>query len=59
MQSITITVNQAVRATGVSRTTIYKLIRERRLETVKIGARRLVTTKSILTLVGGEEVLEQ
>lgn len=36
---------------GVGRTTVYKLIRNGALESMKVGRRRLVTIKSIVGLI--------
>ena len=47
MERITVTIPEAVRLTGISRTAIYKLIGERTLDSVKIGKRRLITTASL------------
>lgn len=55
MEPITVTIAEAVRVTGVSRTAIYALIRQRSLESVKVGKRRLVKTRSIRQLFEGDE----
>ncbi len=51
VQPITTTINGAAQALGVGRTTIYDLIRQGRLEKLKLGRRTLVTTASIRNLV--------
>jgi excisionase family DNA binding protein len=53
MQPITTTINAAAQALGVGRTTIYDLIRQGRLEKIKLGRRSLVTISSIRRLVEG------
>lgn len=45
-------IKDAARALSLGRTTIYKLIKEGRLETVKLGRRTLVKTSSIMALIG-------
>lgn len=54
MEPVTISVTGAAKALGLGRTSIYSLISEGRLETVKFGRRRLVKTESIRRLVDGE-----
>jgi excisionase family DNA binding protein len=51
MEAITCSVNDAAKAIGVGRVTLYKLINEGRIETVCIGRRRLVRVDSIRQLV--------
>ena len=50
-QPITLSIKDAARTLGIGRTTIYRLIGEQRLETVKIGNRTLVKTASINRLI--------
>ena len=52
MEPVTVTVEGAKRALGIGHTTLYKLIGEGKLSTVKIGRRTLVKTDSIRALVG-------
>jgi excisionase family DNA binding protein len=52
MDPITVTIADAKKATGLGVTTLYSLIGEGKLETVKIGRRTLVKTKSIRALLG-------
>ncbi|KRA81622.1 helix-turn-helix domain-containing protein [Altererythrobacter sp. Root672] len=52
MEPITITIADAKKATGLGVTTIYDLIGQGKLETVKVGRRTLVKTKSIRVLLG-------
>lgn len=51
MDQITTTIDGTKKATGLSVTTIYALINQGKLETVKIGRRTLVKTASIRALV--------
>lgn len=55
MEIITTSVNDAARALGLGRTSIYALIREGRLETIKLGRRTLVKTESIRRLVANQK----
>ncbi|WP_324741590.1 excisionase [Tsuneonella sp. CC-YZS046] len=52
MDPITTTIEGAKKATGLGTTTIYALIGDGRLETIKVGRRTLVKTKSIRALLG-------
>jgi excisionase family DNA binding protein len=52
MDPITTTIDGVRKATGLGTTTIYSLIGEGKLETVKVGRRTLVKTKSIRALLG-------
>jgi excisionase family DNA binding protein len=51
MDALTTSVSDAAKALGIGRTSIYALIREGRLEVVKLGRRTLITTDSIRRLV--------
>jgi len=48
-------VSDACLALGVGRTSIYKLIKNGKLETVTIGRRRLVRTESIRRIAGAND----
>jgi excisionase family DNA binding protein len=50
-EPITVTVQEAIRLSGLSNTTIYKLIGEKKLEIIKVGARTLVTFQSLKALL--------
>lgn len=52
MEPLTVTVENAKRALGLGHTTIYRLINEGKLDTVKVGRRTLVKADSIRALVG-------
>jgi excisionase family DNA binding protein len=51
---LTVTVPEALRATGIGRTTLYKLIRSGRLHRVKIGKRALIPFADLQKLVVAE-----
>ncbi|HTN60031.1 MAG TPA: helix-turn-helix domain-containing protein [Devosia sp.] len=53
MEIIATSIKDAAKALGLGRTSIYALIREGRLETIKLGRRRLVKTDSLRRLVEG------
>jgi excisionase family DNA binding protein len=44
-------INEATAAYGLSRTTLYKLIKSGALHSVKVGGRRLIPTDSIEALL--------
>ena len=52
MQPITISINDAAKALGLGRTSIYVLIRQGRLDTVKFGRRTLIKMASIRQMLG-------
>ncbi len=52
MQPIAASINETAKALSLGRTSIYQLIREGRLETVKLGRRTLVKVDSIRRLLG-------
>ena len=49
-----LTVNQTIALYNLSRTSIYRLIKEKKLHTVKIAGRRLVPVESLESLLSGE-----
>lgn len=51
MHPFTLSISEAAKALSLGRTSIYALINEGRLETVKIGRRRLVKVESICQLL--------
>ena len=51
MERILISIREATEMLGIGRTTIYRLIAEGRLETVKIGSRRLVKVESLREII--------
>ncbi len=54
MQPIVTSINDTAKALGLGRTSIYALIREGRLQTVKLGRRTLVKVESIRRLLDGQ-----
>ena len=48
-----LSIQEAARACGLSRATLYRLIADGKLATLKIGARRLVTVGAIDDLLSG------
>jgi excisionase family DNA binding protein len=46
-------VREAARMCGVSRATLYRLLKEGKIKTIKIGSRRLVPEATIETLLAG------
>jgi len=48
---ITIKVPGAVRMTGISRSRLYELIRDKEIETVKLGASTLIVVESLHRLI--------
>lgn len=52
MLPFTTSISEAAKALSLGRTSIYELINSGRLETVKIGRRRLVKVESIQRLLG-------
>lgn len=51
MEPITISITGAAKALGLGRTSIYAMINDGRLETVKFGRRHLIKTESIRRLI--------
>jgi len=54
MQPITCSVDDAAKAIGIGRVTLYKYIKTGKVESVRVGGRRLVKIDSIKRLVGAE-----
>lgn len=55
MERFAYSINETARALSLGRTSIYALIKEGRLETVKLGRRTLIKTVSIRRLIGDAE----
>ena len=53
METLSVPIEEAARAIGGSRSTVYRLIESGDLERVKIGRRALVTTESVRAYVDG------
>ena len=56
-EPVLLSVDQAVRACALSRSTLYQLIRSGEIATVKLGGRRLIPYKGLQALV--ERLTEQ
>lgn len=54
MEPLLVSINEAGKALNLGRTSIYALIADKKLETRKMGRRRLVTVASIRRLAEGE-----
>jgi excisionase family DNA binding protein len=54
MEPLALSINETAKALSLGRTSIYALIREGRLETVKLGRRTLIKVASVRRLLGGE-----
>jgi excisionase family DNA binding protein len=48
-----LSVQQAAKACGISRSTIFRLMKDRKLESIRIGARRLIRVEALDSLLGG------
>jgi excisionase family DNA binding protein len=48
-----LSIRETARACGLSRATLYRLLKDGKLSTIKIGARRLVPIASIDLLLSG------
>ena len=57
MEPFTVSVNEATQLLSLGRTTVYSLIKEQRLATIKLGRRTLITTQSIRALIEGAAVV--
>ena len=51
IEPLTVTVPEALRLTGLGRTSLYRLIDERKLRRIKVGARALIEYRSIKELI--------
>ncbi|WP_374305413.1 helix-turn-helix domain-containing protein [Methylocella sp.] len=54
MEALSISINDAAKALGLGRTSIYAMIADGRLEAFKLGRRRLVTVESVRRLVASK-----
>lgn len=54
MEPIALTVADAVKASGLGKTTLYEAMAKGRLETRKVGRKRLVLTRSLRRFIEGE-----
>lgn len=51
MEQLVVSINAAAQTLGLGRTSIYALIKLKRIEAIKIGRRTLLTTASIRRFV--------
>lgn len=51
METVTCSVNDAAKAIGIGRVTLYKWIDEGKLESIRVGGRRLIKVDSVRKLV--------
>lgn len=54
VETLTYTVNAAVKATGIGRSTIYAMMADGRLDRVKVGKRTLIPRASLEALIFGK-----
>lgn len=54
MEPIALSVSEAVKASGLGKTTLYEAMASGRLETRKVGRKRLVLTRSLRRMIEGE-----
>ena len=54
-ERLTLRVNDAAAYAGLGRSLIYRLIAEEKLQTTKIGGRRLILRESLETLLRGSK----
>lgn len=55
MEPIALSINETAKTLSLGRTSIYMLIREGRLDTIKLGRRTLIKTASVRRLMGLEQ----
>ena len=53
-QKRALSIREAARTCGISRATVYRLIADGKLQTLKIGSRRLVPVVAIDALLNGD-----
>lgn len=55
-EPLTVTPKEAERLLGISHTTFYELIKAKRIDTFRVGGRRLVKFASLKKFAAGESV---
>lgn len=55
MDVLAVSVNQAARILGVGRTTLYSMIRDGRIDALKLGRRTLIKTASLRRIIDEEQ----
>lgn len=55
MDVLAVSVKEAARIIGVGRTSLYSMIRDGRIETLKIGRRTVVKTSSLRRIIDQEQ----
>jgi excisionase family DNA binding protein len=55
LEPLTLTINDACKVIGIGRTSLYELIRQGRLKTIKVAGRTLVPMAALRVLVEGAE----
>lgn len=53
---IMVTIKEALRLSGLGRTTLYELLKTKKVASAKVGARRLVSYASLKDLLAKAEV---
>ena len=56
MEPVTCSVNDAAKALGIGRVTLYKHINSGAIETMRLGGRRLVKVDSLRRLTGAAQI---
>lgn len=51
MDVLAVSVNEAARILGVGRTSLYSMIRDGRIEAIKLGRRTLIKTASLRRII--------
>jgi excisionase family DNA binding protein len=54
MEPLALSINDTAKTLSLGRTSVYALIREGRLETIKLGRRTLIKAASVRRIMGGE-----
>lgn len=54
MEPIALSISEAVRVSGLGKTTLYEAMADGRLESRKVGRKRLILTRSLRRFIEGE-----